>query len=215
MATKTRPPQETLTPGELVALFAELENKHPRVAMAAQLMALAGLRVGEARLAEWGWIENLAGDRPLLHIPAEVTKTKLARTIPIAIPLRLALQRQERRQHLTPPAVIPPGWPLVLNRWGKAPSRRYIAYALKYASLKSIGRPVRTHTLRHTFATQLLRFTNTRVVQLALGHRSIHSTEAYTHPNLADLREAMDRATYLIDTKWFHDLVTPHKETLT
>ena len=41
---------------------------------------------------------------------------------------------------------------------------------------------VHPHTLRHTFATDLLRETkNIRLVQKALGHASIGTTEIYTH----------------------------------
>jgi site-specific recombinase XerD len=50
------------------------------------------------------------------------------------------------------------------------------------------------HTLRHTFATRLLRVSTTRLVQLALGHKSITTTELYTHPTCEDIELAMLKA---------------------
>jgi integrase/recombinase XerD len=51
------------------------------------------------------------------------------------------------------------------------------------------------HTLRHSFATQLLeRRVSIRVVQILLGHASIRSTEIYTHlsePLRRDLRQIL------------------------
>jgi site-specific recombinase XerD len=46
----------------------------------------------------------------------------------------------------------------------------------------AIHKKVCTRTLRHAFATHLLEGgTNIRVIQLLLGHRSLRSTEIYTH----------------------------------
>jgi len=55
-----------------------------------------------------------------------------------------------------------------------------------------LGIPVHPHMLRHTFATQVMAKTNIRVVQQLLGHKSLQSTQIYTHPNSADLRKAID-----------------------
>lgn len=51
---------------------------------------------------------------------------------------------------------------------------------------------VSPHTFRHTFATNLLRKTNNlRVVQKALGHSSISTTQIYTHIVDTELENAM------------------------
>ena len=51
---------------------------------------------------------------------------------------------------------------------------------------------VTPHTFRHTFATELLRETgNLRLVQKALGHSSISTTQIYTHIVDTELEKAM------------------------
>ena len=60
----------------------------------------------------------------------------------------------------------------------------------KYAREAGITKKVSPHTMRHTFATDLLRAgADIRSVQAMLGHASITTTEIYTHVTNKHLRE--------------------------
>jgi site-specific recombinase XerD len=55
-----------------------------------------------------------------------------------------------------------------------------------------IERAVTVHALRHTFATRLRERTgDLRIVQAALGHRQLGTTEVYSQVAVADVRQAV------------------------
>jgi site-specific recombinase XerD len=86
---------------------------------------------------------------------------------------------------------------LFLSKWGRPISTATVielvkAYSVR-AGLVRNGRPPTPHKLRHSFATRLLQSENIRTVQELLGHKSISSTQIYTHLSQPQLRDATVR----------------------
>ncbi len=81
-----------------------------------------------------------------------------------------------------------------LNRRGKKLSRVYIfTLVKKLAELSGIKKNISPHTFRHSFATHLIEGgANLRAVQDLLGHKSITTTEIYTHLSKEFLREVIE-----------------------
>ena len=81
---------------------------------------------------------------------------------------------------------------LFLSRAGNPLGREVVSELLrKYALKAGIPNHVTPHTLRHSFATHLLRRgADLRVVQEILGHVKVETTEIYTHLDRTDLKKA-------------------------
>jgi integrase/recombinase XerD len=77
------------------------------------------------------------------------------------------------------------------NSMWKALSRNSIEDIVRnYANLAWIEKKVTPHTLRHSFATTLLKkWADIRAVQTLLGHSSITTTQIYTHVDDKYLKE--------------------------
>jgi integrase/recombinase XerD len=90
----------------------------------------------------------------------------------------------------------PPGlrndYVFVTGKGRKVPDR-FLRYLVKRKAAEAgIDKDIHPHTLRHSFATDLLRATgNIRLVQKALGHASIATTEIYLHIHDEELMQAM------------------------
>ena len=85
------------------------------------------------------------------------------------------------------------------NSYGQPLSRNSIENLVKkYARFIWISEKVTPHTLRHSFATSLIRrWADIRSVQILLGHSSIQTTQIYTHVDDKYLQKVHD----LLDKK--------------
>ncbi len=86
--------------------------------------------------------------------------------------------------------------PLLLNKNRTRLSTRSIGRILeKLAKENGLTIPVSPHAFRHSFATHMLESgADLRVVQELLGHRSLSTTQKYTHLTIDKLMETYDKA---------------------
>ncbi len=86
--------------------------------------------------------------------------------------------------------------PLIRSRWGQRLGGRQIQLNFaKWLKQAGITRPFSVHSLRHTFATRLYQKTgDLYLVQRALGHRQITTTEIYARASDDALRQAVSTA---------------------
>lgn len=83
---------------------------------------------------------------------------------------------------------------LFLNRRGKSLTRQMVFIILKDLATKiNLKDKVSPHTLRHSFATELLkRGADLRAIQQMLGHESITTTEVYVHLDNGYLKKVLE-----------------------
>ena len=148
-----------------------------------------GLRVSELIDLK---ISDLFFDEGFIKI---VGKGNKERFVPIHLSAQnyIVLYMNEIRSHL----LIKKGYEdtLFLNRRGKSLSRQMIFMIIKDLAIKiNLNKKISPHTLRHSFATHLLKNgADLRAIQQMLGHESITTTEVYVHLDTSYLKEIVEK----------------------
>lgn len=143
-----------------------------------------GMRLGELFAVSWPDVDFahhvITVRCSMVHGIITSTKTHRIRYIPMNARVEAALRSLQETTGL------------VFRPRAIASSRRSADRAIQRICKKAGIRAVGWHTLRHTFATQLVaRGVHLRVVQLLLGHSSVTMTERYAHLAPSGLREAV------------------------
>lgn len=151
----------------------------------------AGLRVGELVQLKQSHLFLLEEPVHTLRVTNDIAKNHRERTVPLTNRCQMAFQML-RTNVWKPYRDVPHFFAFYRFNPQSHLVTRQVERIMKYAGIRSIGRPVNPHLLRHTFATRVLQQTNLRVVQELLGHSSIQTTQVYTHPNEDDKHKAID-----------------------
>lgn len=195
----SKPPKTLNVTDQQKLLDALLKNSSPakthlkgiRNYLMACLMLDAGLRVGE--LVQVRVVDLWFQDSPVtsLVVRQSIAKNHRERIIPVSARLNITIKKYHTECYIPDETLYDslaffttcPHIPL---------TTRQVENIINSAAMKSLGRPVNPHMLRHTFASQLMRVTNMRTVQELLGHNHVTSTQIYTHPNEEDKRKAIE-----------------------
>lgn len=196
----TAQPPQTLTSDEQLKLLKALlpvgaglktERKGYRNYLIAVLMLDAGLRVGEVVQLQVSHL--LFNETPVntLVLTSDITKNHKERSVPVSSRLSKAIE------DFFSCAFCSRSWDPTYHVFSAPQSSvcittRQVENIILNAALKSIGRRIHPHMLRHTFGSKLLKVTNIRTVQILLGHTCITSTQIYTHPDEDDKKKAID-----------------------
>ena len=150
----------------------------------------AGLRVSELVGLNDGDIDSAAG---IIRIRGKGKKERLA---PIGSYADRALKKWLGARILSPRERTGREAPVFTNKFGTRLTTRSVARMLeKYIKETGLDQRTSPHTLRHSFATHLLdRGADIRSVQELLGHKSLVTTQIYTHVSTANLRAAYEKA---------------------
>lgn len=154
------------------------------------LMLEAGLRVGELVALEMSDLYFNAKPVTTLVLRPEITKNHKERSVPVSTRLADALaEYYEEHPWLAEEPPNCSAWYRLCGR--NTITTRQVERIINSSAWKSLGFPITPHTLRHTFASKLMRVTDMRTVQELLGHSTITSTQIYTHPNEDDKKKAI------------------------
>jgi len=170
---------------EIKRIFDEVKNlKH--ITLLKTLYA-CGLRVGEVLRLE---VSDVDGQRRLLHI--RCSKQYKDRCVPLSEDLLHLLRRYYKAYK--PEHYLFEGTARDAHGQRKPYTASSVRKILQRAAQKAgLRRKVRTHDLRHSYATHLLEAgVDIRYIQKLLGHASTKTTEIYTHVSMMHLQQLPD-----------------------
>lgn len=149
----------------------------------------AGLRVGELTGLN---LDDIDLDSGLATVRGKGKRERLALLGPHALEAlkHWLVQRETAAPQLRIQRAV------FLNQRGTRLTSRSVGRLLeKYLALAGLDPRTSPHTLRHTFATHMLdRGADIRSVQELLGHRSLATTQVYTHVTTHRLRDSYQKA---------------------
>jgi integrase/recombinase XerC len=156
-----------------------------------ETMYSAGLRVSELVGLRDG---DLDSDQQIIRVRGKGRKERIS---PLGSYAWKAIRRYARKRQRDPKTEsLGRQAPVFVNRFGRILTTRSVGRMLeKHIAVAGLDLRTSPHTLRHSFATHLLdRGADIRSVQELLGHKSLATTQIYTHVSAASLRQVYEKA---------------------
>jgi len=183
---KSRKIPEVLTPEEQATLLGELEADTPAGARnncLVRLMLDAGLRSAEVLALRHRDIDFKSGQLMVRNGKGGKDRSLWLGPDLVAL-LRTFVETQGN---------VRPGDLLFTTKTGRPLLTRYLRSMVgELAKKAGIEKHIHPHTLRHSFATDLLRQSrNLMIVSKALGHANLATTQIYLHICDPEMEEAM------------------------
>lgn len=163
---------------KILETFDRSTHEGARNAAMIEVMYSAGLRISELVNLK---LSNIFWDEQLLKITG---KGNVERIVPIGNSafqlLKIYIDHWRKMLKQIPKEASDI---VFLNQRGNQLSREYVfMFIKKKCKAAGIDKNISPHTFRHSFATHLLEGgADLRIIQLLLGHKSITTTEIYTH----------------------------------
>ena len=188
----TRPLPTVLSIAEIEQMMAVIDHSKPegqRNRAMLETMYSCGLRVSELVSLT---LSGLFMDIDFIRVTGKGNKERLVPIGAVAVQ-QIKLYREHIRNHIAVNEKFTDV--LFLNRRGSPLSRVMIFMIIKDLALKAgIKKNIHPHTFRHSFATHLVEAgADLRAVQEMMGHKSITTTEIYTHLDKGYLRNTLEQ----------------------
>ena len=150
----------------------------------------AGLRVSELVGLNDG---DLDFDQGIVRVRGKGRKERIA---PLGSYALRALKKWLAKRQVSNKEPSGRAAPVFVNRFGTRLTSRSVGRMLeKHLKVAGLDNRTSPHTLRHSFATHLLDSgADIRSVQELLGHKSLVTTQIYTHVSTSNLKAAYEKA---------------------
>ncbi len=185
-------PLRSLTGAQVAALTESAQRAGPLYHFLVQFLLNTGLRIGEAVALTYSDVITPTGPRDRVRVKADSSKTDTARDVPISPDLQQQIALHYARSAPNAAGIALADVPLFPGNGGRAWHPRTPQRIMRALGNRALEIRLTPHMLRHTYATALLARSNLRVVQLALGHVTLGSTQIYLHPPWDALAKGVD-----------------------
>lgn len=182
---------EVLTENEILKIINSIDDNHPfsiRNRAIIEVLYGTGIRVSELIDIK---LSNLFFEEKILKVKGKGDKERF---VPIGnvASNSIKIYLEERINNKIEPKYSDV---LFLNRYGRQLTRAMIFKIIKdLCEISGIEKKISPHTLRHSFATHMLKNgADLRSIQLILGHENINTTEIYTHLDKFHLEEVLKK----------------------